>query len=69
MDTIRNRVREFREGRGLSQSALAELAGVTRQTVISLEKGSYVPSLLFAMNLAEIFGVTVEDLFSKEEAS
>ncbi|RDB63400.1 transcriptional regulator [Gordonibacter sp. 28C] len=66
---MRNRVREFREGRGLSQSALAELAGVTRQTVISLEKGSYVPSLLFAMNLAEIFGVTVEDLFSKEEAS
>ncbi|WP_255417921.1 helix-turn-helix transcriptional regulator [Gordonibacter sp. 28C] len=62
-------MREFREGRGLSQSALAELAGVTRQTVISLEKGSYVPSLLFAMNLAEIFGVTVEDLFSKEEAS
>ena len=51
MDTIRNRVRELREERGLSQSELARRTGVTRQTIISLEKGSYVPSLLFALNL------------------
>ena len=43
MDTIRNRVRELREERGLSQSELSRRTGVTRQTIISLEKGSYVP--------------------------
>ena len=69
MDTIRNRVRELREDRGLSQSELARLTGVTRQTIISLEKGSYVPSLLFALNLCEVFDSAVEDVFSKEEQS
>ena len=69
MDTIRNRVRELREDRGLSQSELARLTGVTRQTIISLEKGSDVPSLLFALNLCEVFDAAVEDVFSKEEHS
>ena len=69
MDTIRNRVRELREDRGLSQSELARLTGVTRQTIISLEKGSYVPSLLVALNLCEVFDAAVEDVFSKEEHS
>ncbi|OUO90932.1 transcriptional regulator [Gordonibacter sp. An230] len=62
-----NRVRELREARGLSQGALAEAVGVTRQTIISLEKGGYVPSLLLAMSIAERFGMAVEDVFSKEE--
>ena len=69
MDTIRNRVRELREERGLSQSELARRTGVTRQTIISLEKGSYVPSLLFALNLCGGFDAAVEDVFSKEEQS
>ena len=69
MDTIRNRVRELREERGLSQSELARRTGVTRQTIISLETGSYVPSLLFALNLCEVFDAAVEDVFSKEEHS
>ena len=69
MDTIRNRVRELREERGLSQSELARRTGVTRQTIISLEKGSYVPSLLFALNLCEVFDAAVEDVFSKGEQS
>lgn len=69
MDTIRNRVRELREERGLSQSELARRTGVTRQTIISLEKGSYVPSLLFTLNLCEVFDAAVEDVFSKEEHS
>ncbi|WP_342395013.1 helix-turn-helix transcriptional regulator [Gordonibacter sp. An230] len=67
MATIANRVRELREARGLSQGALAEAVGVTRQTIISLEKGGYVPSLLLAMSIAERFGMAVEDVFSKEE--
>ena len=60
-------VRELREAHGLSQAALAEAVGVTRQTIISLERGGYVPSLLLAMSLAERFGMAVEDVFAKEE--
>lgn len=67
METILNRVRELREERGWSQSTLAQAVGVTRQTIISLEKGSYVPSLLLAMNLAERFELSVEDVFAKRE--
>lgn len=67
METITNRVRELREKEGLSQSALADAVGVTRQTIISLEKGSYVPSLLLAMNIAERFGLRIEDVFAKKE--
>ena len=62
-------IRALREERGLSQSELARRTGVTRQTIISLEKGSYVPSLLFALNLCEVFDAAVEDVFSKEEQS
>ena len=67
MATIVNRVRELREAHGLSQAALAEAVGVTRRTIISLERGGYVPSLLLAMSLAERFGMAVEDVFAKEE--
>ena len=67
MATIVNRVRELREAHGLSQAALAEAVGVTRQTIISLERGGYVPSLRLAMSLAERFGMAVEDVFAKEE--
>ena len=67
MATIVNRVRELREAHGLSQAALAEAVGVTRQTIISLERGGYVPPLLLAMGLAERFGMAVEDVFAKEE--
>lgn len=67
MATIVNRVQELREAHGLSQAALAEAVGVTRQTIISLERGGYVPSLLLAMSLAERFGMAVEDVFAKEE--
>lgn len=67
METITSRVRDLREAQGLSQSALADAVGVTRQTIISLEKGSYVPSLLLAMNIAEHFGLRVEDVFAKKE--
>lgn len=68
MDTLRNRVKELRSEKGLSQGELAELTGVTRQTIISLEKGSYVPSLLFAMRLSEVFDISIENIFFKENA-
>ena len=69
MPTIKNRVKEIREQHGMSQEALASRVGVTRQTIISLEKGSYVPSLLLAFNIAEVFGLSVENIFEKEADS
>lgn len=68
METLRNRVRELRSGKGLTQGELAELVGVTRQTIISLEKGSYVPSLLLAMRLSEELSTPIEEIFFKENA-
>ncbi|TFD96264.1 helix-turn-helix transcriptional regulator [Jeotgalibacillus sp. R-1-5s-1] len=64
---IRNRVKELRARDGLTQGDLAERIGVTRQTIVSLEKGSYTPSLLLALNLAEVFKEPVESIFFKEE--
>jgi putative transcriptional regulator len=60
---VRNDVRELRTERGLSQGELAAALDVSRQTVISIEKGRYVPSLPLALALARFFGKSVEDLF------
>lgn len=61
---ITNRVRELRERRGqMSQAALGEAIGVTRQTVIAIEQGRYSPSLESAFRIARLFGVGVEDVF------
>jgi putative transcriptional regulator len=62
-----NRVKEFRARFDLTQGQLAEKIGVTRQTIVSLEKGSYIPSLLLAMNIAEVFNEPIEVIFSKKE--
>ncbi len=62
-----NQLPEFRKKRGLSQQALADLLGVSRQTVISLEKGRYDPSLPLAFKLAHVFSCTIEDLFTPDE--
>lgn len=52
--------------RGFSQQALADELGVSRQTIISLEKGRYDPSLPLAFKLAEVFDCRIEDLFRPE---
>lgn len=66
METLKNIVKELRIQKNLSQEALAELVGVTRQTIISLEKGSYVPSLLLAMRISEVLNSPIETIFTKE---
>jgi putative transcriptional regulator len=48
---------------GMSQEALAEAVGVTRQTIIAVEKNRFVPSTLLALKLARFFGTPVEELF------
>ena len=61
---ITNRVRELREANGpMSQQALADAIGVTRQTIIAIELGKYSPSLESAFRIARVFGVGVEDAF------
>ncbi len=63
-EKLQNRIRRLRFDNGeLTQQALAELVGVTRQTIIALEAGKYVPSLVLAFRLAGAFGVRVEDVF------
>lgn len=59
-----NRLHELRAAKGLSQSALAELLEVSRQTIISIEKGRFDPSLPLAFKMAETFGCAIEDIFT-----
>jgi putative transcriptional regulator len=69
-ETLTNRIRRLRFDNGeMTQQALAEKVGVTRQTIIALEAGKYVPSLLLAFRLAAAFGVSVEDVFEYESGS
>jgi len=64
---IRNRVRELREEHGLTQQGLADRCGCTRQTIISLEQGRYVPSLSLAFAIARTFATAVEGVFQDDE--
>ena len=53
--------------RRMTQAELAEAVGVSRQTIVQLERNRYNPSLLLAYSIARVFGVTVEDLFDFKE--
>jgi putative transcriptional regulator len=61
-----NDVKERRAARGLSQRELAAALGVSRQTINSIEKGRYVPSLALALSLARYFETTVEEMFDED---
>ncbi len=63
-ECIKNQVNEYRTKVGLTQEELAQKVGVTRQTIIAIEKGNYTPSVLLAIKLAKTFSVSVESLFS-----
>ena len=65
--SIRNRLRELRSARGLTQEELAQAAGVSRQSINSIERERYVPSLPLALLLARIFGCAMEQIFSLEK--
>jgi putative transcriptional regulator len=64
---MRNRVREQRTERGLSQIELAGALGVSRQTVIAIETGRYSPSLPLAFRIARFFDSTVDEIFDASE--
>ena len=63
---MENRVRELREKMGWTQEQLGKALKVSRQTVISIEKGVYNPSLDLAMHISYIFGKSVHDIFISE---
>jgi putative transcriptional regulator len=62
---ISNRIRQLRFAHGeMTQQALADRVGCSRQTIILLEQERYVPSLLLAMRIAQVFGANVEEVFT-----
>jgi putative transcriptional regulator len=65
---INNRIRRLRFDHGeMTQEELADSAGCTRQTIIALEQGKYVPSIELAFKIARTFGVPLEEVFQYEE--
>lgn len=60
---MKNRIKVLRAERDLSQAELADLVGVSRQTIVALEAGKYAPSLPLAFKLARVFNCTVEEIF------
>ncbi|KUF06706.1 helix-turn-helix transcriptional regulator [Leucobacter sp. G161] len=66
---MQNSLPERRQARGWSQQRLAEELGVSRQTILSIEKGRFDPSLPLAFRLAAVFGCHIEELFTPEAES
>ena len=64
---MKNLVKELRSAGGLSQADLGEALGVSRQTIIAIERGRYLPSLPLALDMARYFNMTVEDMFILDE--
>ncbi len=64
---MRNRIRELRMQKGMTQEKLANAVGVRRETIVFLEQGKYNPSLLLAHNTARTLGIGIDELFEFEE--
>lgn len=62
-DSLQNKINQYRTEKGVTQEFLAKSVGVTRQTIIAMEKGSYTPSVSLAIKLAGFFDVAVEEIF------
>jgi len=67
MPNIRNRVKELRSERGWTQQQLGEATGVSRQSINSIERERYVPSLELALTFARVFGKATDQIFSLEK--
>lgn len=63
---MKNRLEELRKRNGISQEELAAALEVSRQTISSLEKGRYNPSILLAFKIARYFGMSIEEIFLYE---
>ncbi|MCD8822432.1 helix-turn-helix transcriptional regulator [Staphylococcus gallinarum] len=61
---MKNRIREYRKQKGISQETLSKRLNVSRQTINAIENNKYDPTLTLAFNLAKLFDTTVDELFS-----
>ena len=64
---MKNRIEEIRKENGIRQEDFAKSLGVSRQTISSLERGRYNPSIFLAYKIARYFGLTIEEVFIFEE--
>jgi putative transcriptional regulator len=67
MSKVKNHIKERRLLHGLSQEELANLVGVSRQSINSIERGRYIPSLPLALRMAQLFDCPTDELFELEE--
>ncbi|MGB9122204.1 MAG: helix-turn-helix transcriptional regulator [Candidatus Angelobacter sp.] len=65
--SIQNRVKELRADRGWTQQQLADAVGVSRQSINSIERNRYVPSLSLALTFARVFACSTDDIFTLEK--
>ena len=66
-ENVENTLKKYRKQRGLTQEELAKALGVSRQTIISIERGKYIPSLPLALKMARYFACSTDDMFHIEE--
>ena len=66
-DGVKTKIKELRAAADLTQQQLADLVHVSSRTIISIEKGQYNPSLMLAYRIAQVFGVSVEELCCLQE--
>lgn len=64
---MKTRIKQLRVDKALTQQQLADLVGVRRETIVFMERGRYVPSLKLAHDVARVFELPIEDVFSFEE--
>ena len=62
-----NNLSKLRKEKGINQTDLGRMVGVSRQTISLIERGDYNPSVMVALGLAKVFAVNVEDIFTLEE--
>ena len=67
MPILKTKMYEFRKAQNIQQAELADMVGVRRETIGKLENGKYNPSLKLAMDIAKVFGKTVEEVFMFED--
>ena len=61
---IENKIKDYRDDRNMTQAELAKMVGVRRETIYNLEHGHYNPSLALAWSIAQVFDVSIEDIFT-----
>lgn len=65
---MKNRIRQLREERGITQARLSELVGVSRQAVHAIETEKFEPSIWLAYDIAKVFGLSIEEVFLFEDS-